>query len=106
MGGLIGVTIGLVFAVLAASWTVRSNRRAGSTHPVADALGFGVTRSTFGVERAATRDAARLAYPLFALFSVIYVFATGGGTAAGVLAGTAGAIYGCCTALAARRLGR
>ena len=106
MGGLIGAIVGLVCAVAAAALTVRRNKRAGSSRPVAEALGFGVSRSALGVERAATRDAARFAFPLFAVFAVTYVSVTTGGMEAGVLGGTAGAIYGCCAAFTGRRLGR
>ena len=106
MGGLIGTIVGLTCAALAVAWTARRNSRAGSVKPIAEAFGLGAARSSVGVERAATRDAARLAFPLFAVFTVAYVFATVGDTQAGVIAATAGALYGSCAALAGRRLGR
>ena len=106
MGGLIGAIVGLTCAAVAVTWTERSNRRAGSSKPVLEALGLGAARSASGVERAAAGDAARLAFPLFAVFAVSDVLVTIGGTEAGVLGGTAGAIYGCCAAISGRRLGR
>ena len=106
MGGLIGVIAGLACAAAAVAWTARLNRRAGSSKPIFEALGLGAARSASGVERAAAGDAARFAFPLFAIFAVLYVLVTIGGMEAGVLGGTAGAIYGCCAAFAGRRLGR
>ena len=106
MGGLIGAIVGLACAAAAVTWTARLNRRAGSSKPIIEALGLGATRSASGVERAAAGDAARLAFPLFAVFAVFYVLVTIGGMQAGVLGGTAGAIYGFCAALSGRRLGR
>jgi hypothetical protein len=106
MGGIIGTVVGLTCAVVAVAWTARRNKRAGSLKPITEALGLGSVRSAVGVERAAVGDAARLAFPLFIVFAVAYVFATVGGMQAGVLAGIAGAIYGSCAALAGRRLGR
>lgn len=106
MGGLIGMTVGLACAVIAVAWTARRNRLAGSSKPVAEAVGLGRSRSSLGVERVATGDAARLAFPLFVAFAVAYVLVAAGGMPAGVLGGAAGAIYGSCAALAGRRLGR
>ena len=106
MGGLIGTIVGVTCAAVAVGWTARRNRRAGSPRPITEALGLGFARSSVGVERAATGDAARLAFPLFAVFAVGDALVTVGGMQAGVLAGTAGAIYGFCAALAGRRLGR
>lgn len=106
MGGLIGIIVGLACAVAAAAWTVRQNMRAGSSKPLAEALGFGVKRSRAGIERAVTRDAGRYAFPLFAVFAVTYVLVNTGSTEAGVIAGTAGAIYGSCAAFAGHRLRR
>ena len=106
MGGLVGALVGLTCAAAAVIWTARRNKRAGSSKPLIEALGLGAARSSSGVERAAAGDAARLAFPLFAVFTVTYVLITAGGMEAGVLGGTAGAIYGSCAALAGRRLGR
>jgi hypothetical protein len=106
MGGLIGAIVGLVCATAAVAWTARRNRRAGAARPVVEALGLGDGRSALGVERAASRDAARLAFPVFALFAVVFALAFLGSRQAGVLAAAAGVIYGSCAALAGRRLGR
>ena len=106
MGGLMGTIVGVTCAVVAVASTTRRNKRDGSSKPIMEALGLDSARSSVGVERAATSAAARLAFPVFTVFAVAYVLVTVGDMQAGVLAGTAAAIYGSCAALAGRRLGR
>ena len=103
IGGILGAAMGLACAVLAISWNVRQRKREGSSRPIAEALGFGATRSAAGLERAVRTQAARIAFPLYAVFAVTFVWATVGSYTAGVLGGVAGALYGTSIALTARR---
>ena len=103
VGGIVGLVVGLVCAVVAIGWTARQNRRAGSSRPLIAALGLGASRSSAGIERVVRAEAARLAFPLYAAFTVTFVWMTAGSSAAGVLAGIAGGLYGLCAAHAGRR---
>jgi hypothetical protein len=103
IGGIVGAAIGVACALAAISWNVRRNKRAGSTRPIAEAFGWGAARSAAGIERAARSQAARIAFPVYAVFAVAFAWVTTGSSAAGVLGGVAGAIYGMSAALTARR---
>lgn len=104
IGGIVGVAIGVICALVAISSSVRRNKRQGSSRPVAEALGLGTMRSSAGIERAVRLQAARIAFPLYAVFAVTFAWITAGSRSAGVLGGVAGAVYGISSALSARRI--
>src|SRR5205809_347875 len=101
-GGFIGALVGFSCAAAAIGLNVWLHRRQGDTHPLRSTLGL----SRDGVERRIYVQGASVAFPFYAVFVCLYLLAAGAPTMAGVLAGSAGFIYGVSSAWVGTRIAR
>jgi len=101
-GGVIGALSGLGCAAIAIAWNLRMLRRQGEPQPLRAVLGT----APHGVERQIYAHGASVAFPVYALFVMLYLLFAGHATTAGILAGGAGLIYGTTSAWVGRRWAR
>lgn len=102
VGGLIGASLGVACAAIAIAWNVRAVRRLGEPQPLGAVLGV----ARHGIERRIYARGASIAFPVYALFVMLYLLSAGAPTTAGILASGAGIIYGSASAWVGRRWGR